>query len=97
MTDPKKRSFTLEFTPAALRELEKLDLSVRRKVFSDIEKLKENPRPYGVEKMETKEKLYRVYTGPGKNYRAIYQIRDAALLVLVVKVGDRKEVYRRVK
>ncbi len=97
MTDPKKPSFTLEFAPAALRQLEKMDPSVRRKVFSDIEKLKGNPRPHRVEKMETKEKLYRVYVGPGKNYRAIYQIRDEALLVLVVKVGDRKEVCRRVK
>jgi mRNA interferase RelE/StbE len=50
-----------------------------------------------VEKMETKEKLYRVYVGPGKNYRVIYQIRDEVLVVLVVRVGDRKEVYRRVK
>jgi mRNA interferase RelE/StbE len=47
--------------------------------------------------METKEKLYRVYVGPKKNYRAVYQIQDERLLVLVVKVGDRKEVYRRVK
>ena len=47
--------------------------------------------------METKEKLYRVYVGPGKDYRAIYQIRDDVLLVLVVRVGNRKEVYRRVK
>jgi mRNA interferase RelE/StbE len=38
-----------------------------------------------------------VYVGPGKNYRAIYQIQDEILLVLVVKVGDRKEVYRGVK
>ena len=97
MTNPQRPLHTLEFTHAALRELEKLDPSVRRKVFSDIEKLKEDPRPHGVEKMETKEKLYRIYVGPGKNYRAIYQIRDEALLVLVVKVGDRKEVYRRVK
>jgi mRNA interferase RelE/StbE len=50
-----------------------------------------------MKKMETNEKLYRLYVGPGKNYRAIYQIRDEVLLVLVVKVGDRKEVYRRVK
>ena len=50
-----------------------------------------------MEKLETKEKLYRVYVGSGKNYRAIYQVRDEAFLVLVVKVGDRKEVYRRVK
>lgn len=47
--------------------------------------------------METKEKLYRVYVGPGKDYRAIYQIRDDVLLVLVVRVGNRKKVYRRVK
>ena len=97
MTNPQRPLHTLEFTHAALRELEKLDPSVRRKVFSDIEKLKENPRPHGVEKMETKEKLYRIYVGPGKNHRAIYQIRDEALLILVVKVGDRKDVYRRVK
>jgi mRNA interferase RelE/StbE len=97
MTDSKKQSFTLEFAPAALRELEKLDPGIRRRVFSDVEKLKENPRAHGVEKLETKEKLYRVHLGPGKNYRAIYQIRDQALVVLVVKVGDRKEVYRRVK
>lgn len=97
MEAPETPSFTLKFTPGALRELEKLDLNIRRRVFSDIEQLKENPRPHGVGKMETKERLYRVYVGPGKNYRAIYQIRDEVLLVLVVKVGDRKEVYRRVK
>jgi mRNA interferase RelE/StbE len=50
-----------------------------------------------VENLEAKEKLYRVYVGPAKNYRAIYQIRDEVLVVLVVKVGDRKEVYRRLK
>ena len=85
MTDPTKPSYTLKFTSAAIRDLEKLDLNIRRKAFSDIEKLKADPRPHGVEKMETKEKLYRVM-GPGKVYRAIYQIRDEILLVLVVKV-----------
>jgi mRNA interferase RelE/StbE len=97
MTDLKNRSHALDFTPAALRELDKLEFSVRRKVFADIEKLKENPRPHGIEKMETKQKLYRIAVGPGNNYRAIYQIRDEVLLVLVVRVGDRKEVYRRVQ
>ena len=47
--------------------------------------------------METREKLYRIHVGPGKNYRAIYQVRDQVLLVLVVKVGNRKDVYRGVK
>ena len=61
----------------------------------EILRLGENPRPHGAEKLELKEKLYRVCVGPGKNYRVIYQISDAVLLVLVVKVGNRKEVYRQ--
>lgn len=97
MAEPNNPSYTLEFTPAAVRHLAKLDPNVRRKVFSDIESLKENPRPLGAERLESKYKLYRIYVGPGKNYRAIYQIRDETLVVLVVKVGDRKEVYRRLK
>jgi mRNA-degrading endonuclease RelE of RelBE toxin-antitoxin system len=54
----------------------------------DLLRLEENPR---------REKLYRVYAGTGKNYRAIYQILDEVLIVLVVKVGDRKDVYPRVR
>ena len=57
----------------------------------------EGDSPLRLNSMDTKQKLYRVYVGPGKNHRVIYQIRDEVLLVLVVKVGDRKEVYRRVK
>ena len=87
----------MKVTPAAERDIRKLDPHVLKQVNQDLLRLEENPRPHGVEKMETKEKLYRVYVGPGKNYRAIYQIRDEALLVLVVKVGNRKEVYRGVK
>lgn len=92
MTGP--RPYRLQFTAAAIRDLEKLDFNVRRRVFSAIEDLKADPRPYGVQKLETKAKLYRVAVGPGKNYLVIYQIRDEVLLVLVVKVGNRKEVYR---
>jgi mRNA interferase RelE/StbE len=72
------------------------DPHIKKRVERDLLRLEDNPRPHGVEKLEAKEKLYRVYVGPGKSYRAIYQIRDEVLLVLVVKVGDRKEVYRRV-
>ena len=87
----------MEFRPAAHRDLAQLDPFIRRKVLADIERLVENPRPHGVEKLAAKEKLYRVYVGPGKNYRVIYQVQDEVLLVLVVKVGDRKQVYRRLK
>jgi mRNA interferase RelE/StbE len=90
-------SYRIEFRPAARRDLAKMDRFVRQKVFADIEKLADNPRPQGYEKLEAKEKLYRVHIGPGKNYRVIYQIHDQNLLVLVVNVGDRKEIYRRLK
>jgi mRNA interferase RelE/StbE len=84
-------------TPAAARDLRGLDPHIRKQVNRDLLRLEANPRPEGVEKLEAREKLYRVYVGPGRNYRAIYQIQDDVLLVLVVKVGDRKDVYRRVK
>ncbi|HXM40288.1 MAG TPA: type II toxin-antitoxin system RelE/ParE family toxin [Bryobacteraceae bacterium] len=90
-------AYRVEATPAAERDIRKLDPHVRKQVNLDLLSLEENPRPHGVEKMETKEKLYRVAVGPGKNYRAIYQIRDEMLLVLVVKVGNRTDVYRRVR
>lgn len=84
-------------TPSAERDVRGLDPHIRKQVNRDLLRLEENPRPYGAEHLETKEKLYRVKVGPGKNYRAIYQIQDERLVVLVVKVGDRKQVYRRVK
>jgi len=59
--------------------------------------LEEDPRPHGSAQLETSRKLHRVYVGPGKNYWAIYEIRDEVLLVLIVMVGDRKDVYRRIQ
>jgi mRNA interferase RelE/StbE len=75
--------------------LRSLDPHIRRIVARDLLKLEEDPRPHGVEKLESKQRLYRVYVGPGKSYRAIYQIQDEILLILVVRIGHRKEVYRR--
>ena len=87
----------MDLSAAAAREIRELDPHVRKQVNLDIARLEDNPRPQGVEKLETKEKLYRVYVGPRKSYRAIYEIQDEVLIVLVVKVGDRKDVYRGVK
>jgi mRNA interferase RelE/StbE len=56
-----------------------------------VDALAENPRPLGVRKLEGEEDLYRLCIG---DYRVLYAIRDAALLVLVVRIADRREVYR---
>jgi mRNA interferase RelE/StbE len=78
-----------------VRDLRGLDPHIRKQVNRDLLRLEENPRPQGVEKLEAKENLYRMRVGPGKNYRVIYQIQDRRLCVLVIRVGDRKEIYRR--
>jgi mRNA interferase RelE/StbE len=56
-----------------------------------VDALAENPRPQGVRKLEGEEDLYRLRVG---DCRVLYAIRDAALLVLVVRIADRREVYR---
>ena len=53
--------------------------------------LAENPRPVGAEKLSGEDK-YRVRQG---NYRILYEIVDSDLIVTVVRIGNRREVYRR--
>jgi mRNA interferase RelE/StbE len=56
-----------------------------------MEALRENPRPTTVKKLAAEENLYRIRVG---DYRVVYQIRDKELIVLVVKIGHRREIYR---
>lgn len=85
-------AYRIEFAPAAERQLKAFDKHIQTQLVRRIEKLTDDPRPPGVEKIKGEENLYKVRSG---NYRVVYTINDKALLVLVVKVGDRKEVYRR--
>ena len=62
-----------------------------RKILAAIESLSEEPRPSGIEKLSGQER-YRVRQG---NYRIIYEINDNEIIVVIVKVGHRKDVYRR--
>ena len=59
------------------------------KIRNRIRALADEPRPFGVEKLD--ENLYRVRQG---NYRIIYKIYDHKLLIIIVLVDHRKEVYR---
>ncbi len=61
------------------------------KILEKIERLKENPRPEGSEKLTGKE-FYRIRQGI---YRIVYFIQDTELTIWVVKVGHRKEIYRK--
>lgn len=85
-------TYDIEVSEAAkkyLRQISKIDA---KKIGKKIDNLVKNPRPQGVEKLSGEENIYRVRSG---DYRIIYQIEDKILHILVLKVGHRKEVYRK--
>lgn len=82
-------SYRTEFTPAAARQLRKLDLTGQRRVQAVIELLATDPRPPGAKKLAGGEGEWRVRTGA---YRVVYEIDDEMLLVLVVTLGHRRDV-----
>ena len=83
-------SYSVLIKPSAAKELERLPDKLRRQVAKRIQALADNPRPVGVEKL-TGEELYRVRQG---DHRIVYSIEDAVLIVRVVRIGNRRDVYR---
>lgn len=83
-------SYRLLIKPSAVKEIEALPKTDRRRVVAKIESLAGNPRPPGCEKLSGHDQ-YRVRQG---SYRILYSIEDRNLVVMVVRVGHRREVYR---
>ncbi len=81
----------VEVAPAAARQLRKLAPAARRRVQAAIELLAGQPRPSGAKKLVGGAIEWRVRTGA---FRIVYEIHDDHLLVLVVAVGHRREIYR---
>lgn len=81
----------VEFSRAADRQLRKLTEQMQRRIVVAIAGLANDPRPHGCEKLTAEESLYRIRIG---DYRVIYEVRDEALLVLIVKIGHRRDVYQ---
>jgi mRNA interferase RelE/StbE len=77
---------------SARKELAALSLPLQKRIDTRIRALSENPRPSGIKKLAGDENLYRLRVG---DYRISYQIQDKALLVLVIKISHRREVYRK--
>ncbi len=78
--------------PTAQRELAKLPRAIARRIAAAIEALAADPRPAGVRKLAGGAgEGWRVRVG---DYRVLYEVRDAELLVTVVKLAHRRQVYR---
>ncbi len=84
-------AYRIEYEPAASRAVERAEHQMARRLLEKIESLADNPRPPGSVKL-TGLQAYRVRVG---DYRIIYEIYDGELIVLVIDVGHRREVYRR--
>ena len=85
-------TYRVEVAPGAVRQLRTLDPVARRRVQAAIELLADQPRPSGAMNLVDGDGELRVRTG---DFRIIYEIHDGILLILVVAIGHRRDVYRR--
>lgn len=83
-------SYSVFIKPSAVKELEAVPTRDRQRIARRIQRLGDDPRPPGAEKLSGLDR-YRLRQG---NYRIIYAIEDDRLVVLVVRIGHRREVYR---
>lgn len=84
-------SYEVQILPKAARQIKALSVDVRQDISLTIQSLANDPRPIGVKKLSGEKDIYRVRVG---NYRVLYRIVDKVLVVVVVSVGHRREVYR---
>jgi mRNA interferase RelE/StbE len=85
--------YQIGLKPCAARDFSKLAQAVREAVGVVIDSLKENPRPLGVRKLCHNKDFYRVRI---RDHRIIYNIDDKSHILLIVAVGPRSKVYRKI-
>jgi mRNA interferase RelE/StbE len=86
------RTHRVALIPRAERELAALPKEAQTRIDVRILALSQDPRPPGVKKLQGEEGFCRVRVG---DYRVVYSVEDKDLLVLVVRIAPRGEVYRR--
>ena len=90
MTTP--GTYRVLYDPKALKELAKLDKTVARRIVKTVDALSDNPRPVGCRSLVGYTDLWRIRVG---DYRVIYTIKDAELVLLTLRVAHRSDVYRK--
>ena len=86
-------SYKLVIKRSAAKEIQSINQKkMRKRVIERIQELATDPRPRGCEKLSGKHPRYRVRQGP---IRILYEINDEEVVVYVVKVADRRDVYKR--
>ncbi|MEJ6482022.1 type II toxin-antitoxin system RelE/ParE family toxin [Nostoc punctiforme UO1] len=84
-------TYQIEISKKAAKQLKKLSADIRDRINEKILELADNPRSSGVVKLENTGNKYRIRVG---NYRILYEIQDDILILKVVRIGHRRDVYR---
>jgi mRNA interferase RelE/StbE len=82
--------FDLVFKESVSRDLKEIPKQDVQRILERIDALRDDPHPPGSVKLSGKE-YYRIRQG---NYRVVYEVQDTRLVVIVIKVGHRREIYR---
>jgi mRNA interferase RelE/StbE len=83
--------YAIEFAASALREFKALERAMQRRIATHIDELAGSPFPSGSKKLKDSPDHYRIRVG---DYRVIYRVDGKRLVILVLKIGHRREVYR---
>lgn len=83
--------YTVEFTASALREFRALGRQLQRRMAPKISQLADDPLPPGIKKLRGAPDHYRLRIG---DYRIIYRLDAGRVVVVIVKIGHRRDVYR---
>ena len=84
-------TFSIEISRSAEKQLKKLPKDDQKRVVEAILELGETPRPRGARKLSGYDDVYRIRVA---TYRILYSVSERKLIVIVLKVGHRKDVYR---
>ena len=84
-------NYRIEISRSAEKILNKLPKKIVPKIIAVLQALAYDPRPQGSRKLSGEADTYRIRV---QNYRIIYEVYDDLILVKILKIGDRKDVYR---
>ena len=82
--------YSVEYLPSAQKQLDALTGDIHGHISAAVDDLEDNPRPLGCKKLKGRDE-YRIRVG---DYRVVYEIYDDVLIVLIVRIAHRREVYK---
>ena len=84
-------TYSVQLSDSAKTSLKKMPIRDRLRIARKIDQLAHNPRPVGSLKMQGEDNTFRIRSG---DYRIVYDVLEDAVLVLVLRAGHRKDIYR---